>query len=276
MAKNHNFETMPLFILKIGGSVVTQKNRFGSSIRKKLIKKIAHSIKETMGKQKFQLILIHGAGAGGHQLAEKYGLKKGTGKNKRKWFGSFLSRVANQKLNTTIAEIFLTEGLPIVSTHTASIIIQKNGKIADCNLKIIKETLQNNCIPLLYGEMVFDKKLGMSICSGDAIVPYLAKKLKARKIFFASDVDGIFTNNPNIYKNTKLVEEIVWNEIKKKVKLSGSHNIDVTGGLLGKIEKLEILKNTSIQSIEIFNGLAAENYSKILSGKLFSHTNVKI
>lgn len=265
---------MPLYILKIGGSVVTQKNRFGSSIRKKLIEKIAHSIKETMGKKKFQLILVHGAGAGGHQLAKRYKLRSGAGKDKRRWYGSFLSRVANQKLNTAIAEIFINEGLSVVSMHTASVIIQKNEKIADCNLKIIKEALQNNCVPLLYGEMVFDKKIGMSICSGDAIVPYLAKKLNAQKIFFASDVSGIFTKNPHINKSAKIIEKIIWSDVKKKAKLTGSHNIDVTEGLLGKVKKLGVLKNTSVKCVEIFNGLSEINYSKVLLGESFPHTTI--
>jgi len=265
---------MPLYALKIGGSVVTQKNRSGASIRKKLLKKIARAIKSATSKKKFQLLLVHGAGAGGHQLAKKYGLENGAGKDKKKWRGSLLSRIANQKLTSAIAEIFVKEGLPIVSVHTASVIIQRNGKIQNCDLDIIKEALQNNCIPLMYGEMVFDRKLGMSICSGDAIVPYLTKKLRAQKIFFASDIDGIFTKNPHLFKKAKLIEEATFDEIKEKARLSRSHNVDVTGGLGEKIEKLEALKNSSVKSVEIFNGLRVDNFSKVLAEKKFPHTKV--
>lgn len=267
---------MPLYILKIGGSIVTQKNRSGFSIRKKLLIKIARSIKKATGRKKFQLILIHGAGAGGHQLAKRYSLKWGAGKDKRRWYGSFLSRVANQKLNTIIAEIFVNEGLPVVSIHTASVVIQKDGKIADCDLKMIKESLRNNCIPLLYGEMVFDEKLGMSICSGDAIAPYLAKALKTKKIFFASDVEGIFSKDPHIDKNANLIENTNLDEIKIEAKLSKSHNIDVTDGLLGKIKNIDILAKSSVKSVEIFNGFEYENYPKALLGRSFSHTIIHI
>jgi isopentenyl phosphate kinase len=263
----------PLYILKIGGSVATYKNRPGISVRSALLKKVGQNIKKSLEKGNFNLILIHGAGAAGHQLAKKYNLQDGIGLNPKKLYGSLISRIANNKLNIAITETFIKTGLKIVSIHTASAIIQKNKKISHCNLKIIQEALQQNCIPILYGEMVFDTKLGMSICSGDAIAPYMAEKLGAKKIIFASDIDGVFTKDPHIHKDAKLIERIKLQEISQKADLSHSHNVDVTGGLLGKINKMEFSKN--LQSIEIFNGLNPENYWKILLGKDFSHTSIK-
>jgi len=260
----------PLYILKIGGSVATHKNRPGLSVRILLLKKIGQSIKKSQEKGSFNLILIHGAGAAGHQLAKKYNLQEGVGLHPKKWYGALISRIANNKLNTAIAETFTKVGLKIAPVHTASAIIQKDKKISHCNLKMIQEVLRQNCIPILYGEMVFDTKLGMSICSGDAIAPYLAKKLGAKKIMFASDIDGVFTQDPHIYKGAELIEKINLEEIDQKAKVSHSHNVDVTGGLLGKINKMEFSDN--LQSIEIFNGLVPENYQKILLGQNFSHT----
>ena len=83
----------PLYILKIGGSVATYKNRPGFSVRSSLLKKIAISIREAQKKENFDLILIHGAGAAGHQLAKQYGLQRGTGKNQKKMHGAFLCRI---------------------------------------------------------------------------------------------------------------------------------------------------------------------------------------
>jgi len=166
----------PLYILKIGGSVATYKNCSGFSVRRNLLKKIACSIRGAQEKGGFDLILIHGAGAVGHRLAHRYKLQKGTENNEEKWHGAFLSRFANQKLDVAVAESLCKGGLKIASIHTASAIIQKKGRISSCNLEIIKESLSKKCIPLLYGEMVFDKELGMTICSGDAIAPYLAEK----------------------------------------------------------------------------------------------------
>ncbi|MDQ1283947.1 MAG: isopentenyl phosphate kinase [Patescibacteria group bacterium] len=262
----------PIYILKIGGSVATYKNRLGMSTRKTLLKEIGRSIKKALRKDSFGLILIHGAGAMGHQLAKKYNLAEGTGINPKKWRGALISRLVNNKLNVDITEILVSQGLRIAPVHTATAIIQKNKKIDHCDLEIIKEALCQGCIPLLYGEMVFDVELGMSICSGDAIAPYLAEKLGAQKIFFASDIDGVFTKDPHVYKGARLVKKINLKDVSRKASLTDSHNIDTTGGLLGKIQKLDAKFGNRLKSIEIFNGFQKDNYEKIFAGKDFSHT----
>ncbi len=244
-------------------------------MRKSLLKKIASFIKTALKEKRIKLILIHGAGAAGHQLAQKYGLQKGTKGNEKKLQGAFLSRFANQKLNVAVAEALYQGGLKVASIHTASAIVQKNGKITNCNLKIIKDALNEEIIPLLYGEMVFDDNLGMSICSGDAIVSFLAKKLNAKKVFFASDTDGIFNKDPHIYKNAFLIKKLVIKDIKNKIKLADSHNVDVTGGMRGKIANIEDLMKKSVNSVKIFNGLNAENYKKAISNEEFPHTEIQ-
>lgn len=263
---------MDLFILKIGGSIATFKNRRRLSVRRNLLRKIAKNIKKALDQKKFRLIIIHGSGSAGHGLAKRYALKTGVNGDRKKWRGALLSRIANQKLNSSITEIFSQEDLRITSVHTASAIVQTNGKITGFNLDVISESLKKECVPLLYGDMVFDAALDMSICSGDAIAPYLAQKLKAQKIFFASDIDGIFTQDPHIHKKAKLIGKISLSEIHEKSRLSESHNTDVTGGLLGKIEKLSPLLKTDLEKVEIFNGFNEENFEKALLGKIFPHT----
>lgn len=264
----------PLYILKIGGSVATYKNRTGISVRKDLLKKVANAIKLAQKKEGFDLILIHGAGSVGHKMAHKYGFKEGTKDDKTKWYGALQTRVMDQKLNSAIAEIFVSAGVRVVSAHTASLVIQKNKVIVDFNLAIIKEAIAQNCVPLLYGDIVFDKTLGMSICSGDALAPYLANQLHAQKILFATDVDGIFNKDPYLFKDAQLIEKIDLNEISKEknIAVSGSHNVDVTGGLAGKLKNIALRHVQSLQLIEIFNGLDAKNYNRIFLGKDFSHT----
>ena len=124
--------------------------------------------------------------------------------------------------------------------------------------------------------MVFDAALGMSICSGDAIAPYLAKKLSAQKIFFASDIDGIYTKDPYINKNAKLIMETTLGDISRDVQLSKSHNVDVTDGLLGKMGEFQTFWGTRLKTVEIFNGLREKNYKKILLEEKFPHTVIRV
>lgn len=272
-------KNIPLYILKLGGSVITYKDRIGASvedsIRRPLLEKIAKTLKKTVSRKRFQLILIHGAGSPGHQLAHKYKLKEGTRSDNRKLKGSIFLQNVNQKFDNAILKIFIDNGLNVTPIHTASVIVQNNKNISYFYMGTIKEALKNNCIPILYGEMVFDVKLGMTVCSGDAIASYLAKRMEIRKIFFASDIDGIFTEDPHLNKNARLIEEIDLKNIEKKIKLSQSHNIDVSDGLRGKINEFKKISSASLESIEIFNGLNIKNYEKALSGKPSKRTIIK-
>ena len=207
-----------------------------------------------------QLIIIHGAGSAAHQVAKQYQLENGTKNDSMKIEGAQLIHVANQKLNLAIAEIFLNHGVNIAPVHTASVIIQRGGKINKCFYDVIDQALGSNCVPLLYGEIVFDETLGMTICSGDVIAVDLAKKYNASKIVFVSDIDGIFDKDPHVYRDAIIIKSITLDSIttNNKVTLSGSHNVDVTGGLKNKIAVLsgnDIPK--SLKQVVVCNGFSA-------------------
>ncbi|MDP1833514.1 MAG: isopentenyl phosphate kinase [Candidatus Moranbacteria bacterium] len=268
----------PLYILKIGGSVATHKDKEGVSVRTDLLGKIARAIKKAQVKKKFDLILIHGAGAAGHQLASRYGLEGGSFGNDGKFNGSLLCDLEIQKLDNVIFGIFVACGLKVFPIHTSSVIVQKNKEISYFDTRMVEESLKRGCPPMLYGEMVFDQALDMSPCSGDAIASFLARKMKAERIFFASDIDGIFDKDPHRHDDAKLVENIGLKEIlnSDKIKISGSHSVDVTGGLGGKIKSLGLKHGSCLKAVEIFNGLDGKNFENVLLGKKFPHTVISI
>jgi len=267
-----------IYILKIGGSVATEKSQEKLFLKRSLLKKIAKSFKKWKEENPdIRLILIHGAGGPGHHLAKKYGLAAGTGSNPEKIRGSLLSRAANQNLDLEIFNIFLRAGLRAVPIHTGSVIVQKDKKISSFNTAGIEHAFRNKCIPMLYGEMVFDEKLGMSICSGDASAAFLAKRFKAKKVFFATDTDGLFDKDPHLHKNAKLIKKISLKDIlsSDNILLGKSHNKDATDGLRGKIMSFKnFFSVPSLEEIIIFNGTRSGNYKKILDGNRSSSTQI--
>lgn len=266
----------PLYILKIGGSVATYKNKQPLRVRRALLYDIATEIKKARTKGNFSLVLIHGSGAAGHHLAKKYALHEGALGDPKKIRAALDSQTANQLLDHIITDIFISRGLPVTPCHTASLVIQNNKKVSDFNTNTIRAALENDYIPLLYGEMVFDSQLGMSVCSGDTLAALIARECHAQKIFFASDIDGIFTKDPHLFKDATLIESLYLHTAEKQSALSPSHNTDVTGGLLGKIRELAILADTDIETIEIFNGFQPKRYSQALIGTAFPHTTLSL
>ncbi len=261
-------------LLKIGGSVATYKDRPNLAVRTRLLKHIAQAILASLATKPLSLILIHGSGSAGHGLAHTFGLKSGAGSDPIKIDAALRSQRANQELDGALARIFLAAGLPVVPIHSASVILQTDGRITSFFTDTIAHALAHGHIPLLYGEMVPDTSLNFSICSGDAIAAFLAQHFSAERIAFASDIDGVFTADPHHFPNATLIERLSFADLSTQANITGSHCVDVTGGLLGKLSALAPLSSTGLQQVEIFQGLKAEHYRRILLALPFPHTTI--
>ena len=73
---------------------------------------------------------------------------------------------------------------------------------------LIQKYIDNGFVPVLYGDAVLDQNeyFKYAILSGDQIITYLAKKLKANRVILSSDVDGIYTDNPKTNPDAKLID----------------------------------------------------------------------
>ncbi|TSC64652.1 MAG: Amino acid kinase [Microgenomates group bacterium Gr01-1014_93] len=250
-----------LLVIKLGGSVITYKDSQIPKPRFNVIRRIA---KEILALQKlgYKIILIHGGGSFGHNLAKKYELIKGL-RSKQSMTGFSRLLQSMNKLNLIITEVFRKLNLPIVSLPPHSFITQESGKLKFFDTRVIKQIINLGFIPVLYGDGVLDKNLGCSIISGDTIATYLGKKLKTKKVIFLSDVDGIFDNNPN-NPNAKLIPEINngnFDGVFMGIKSTGRN--DVTGEMAGKLFAIKTqLKKTKVK---IINGNKKGNLEKAVN-----------
>lgn len=263
-----------LYILKIGGSVATVKSATTDKIRRALLLRTFEEIKKVLARNtSLQLIIVHGAGSFGHTLAHRYALREGTYAHKDGKKGSVETRMAIQRLHAEVLQLAVEAGLLAASVHTGTF-FRRAGKKLHYNREVVMHLLQEGYTPLLYGDMIGDSALGMSICSGDAIVTELGHTLRAEKLFFASDVKGMYTSDPYVDKKATLIPHLSLSHgSTPHITLSGSHHLDVTGGLKGKLaECKKIFKKSRVEEIHIFNGLEYKNYGRVLRGELFPHT----
>jgi len=131
----------------------------------------------------------------------------------------------------------------------------------------IKGFLECGLTPVLYGVPAYDKNQKCSILSGDQIAPYLALKLGCKRIIHGTNVNGVFTSDPNKDPTAKLIPEITKENFEEvKQALSGSEAVDVTGGMFGKVSELLDLAKQGVES-QIVNALEEEYISKVLKGE---------
>lgn len=259
-----------IIIIKLGGSIVTEKSAEKPVIRTNHVTKIARIIAKHYNPQRYSLILIHGAGSYGHLHAYRHKLSLGTKDHPEKTFRATENQYLDARLNSELTTIFIQEKLPVVGMPTRTLAINKNGALASLSIESIEAAIRVGVIPLLHGDMVFDQAWGLSILSGDTLMVKLAEHFNTKKVFFASDVDGIFSEDPHLSKKAKFIPRIHFDKIGKELVLGQSHHRDVTGGLSKKFSALYTLP--SLKKIFFFNGLKVLNFSFLFSQKNFSGT----
>lgn len=257
-----------LVILKIGGSVITDKKSETPKVDFSNLNRIAKEVADAYASEKFRLILIHGAGSYGHQIVKKTGIGKGISTKQQLVDFAETQKLQNE-LNCIVTESLIKNSLPAIPCQASSSAVMNSVKLVSMDLSAIKGFLEIGLVPVLYGVPAYDKKQKCSILSGDEIAPYLAKKLKAKKIIHGTDVDGIFTSDPKKDKNAKLIPLVTEKNFENvKKSLSGSTHVDVTGGMLGKVSELLEVARLGIES-QIVNALVDGNIKKALQGEKF-------
>lgn len=257
-------------IVKLGGSIITEKSANAPILRESHTRNIARILKKNFNPKKHSLILIHGAGSFGHLHAHHHKLSLGTKDHPEKTFRAVENQSLDARLNNELTAIFIEAKLPVVGMPTRTLAINKNGSFASLSIKSIEVALRVGAVPLLHGDMVFDRAWGLSILSGDVLMAKLAEHFNVKKVFFASDVDGIFSEDPHSSKNARLIPKIHFDKIGNDLILGKSHHRDVTGGLSKKFSALYSLP--SLKKIFFFNGLKAPNFSFPFNQKNFFGT----
>jgi len=246
---------LSLIILKIGGSVITEKGSV-SRAREAEIDRISGEIASFKKDSGSQLVLVHGAGSFGHPQAMKYRLSEGFDAE-----GVYITHVSVKVLNSRVVESLNAAGVHALPVHPLSSCLLENGKIVDIQIGQIRVMLEKGIIPVLHGDMVMDRIKGASVLSGDRIIPYLAVALNASQIGAGSNVDGVLDDRDAVIKK---ITQYSYIDVKKNIKGSGS--TDVTGGMLGKVSELLELANKGISS-RIFNASRKGIISRFLYGE---------
>jgi len=242
-----------LTILKLGGSVITDKNADEGVALKDEINRLAKEISSYSGK----IIIVHGAGSFGHPLAHRYSLVYNFDAE-----GFVLTHRSVEILNSVVVDALNYSGVKAAGVHPMDCFITTDGRISSAFLDPIHIMLEKGIVPVLHGDVVMDTTKGVSIVSGDQILPYLALALDADRIGLGSAEEGVLDENgvpiPHITHDN-------FNDIRAC--LGGSASTDVTGGMFGKVnELLEMCRGRSMTAY-IFNAKVSGNVLNFLNGK---------
>jgi isopentenyl phosphate kinase len=257
-------------ILKIGGSVITDKNG-ELAARTQEIDRLAGEIQKASVKG---LIVVHGGGSFGHPSAQKYRIKDGLKEDSQK-IGFSETHHVMTVLNGLVMDCLIWHGVPAVSVTPSSCIITENGRMKHFEDTSLRTLLEMGFIPVLYGDAVLDSKQGFAILSGDQLVSSLAVRFNADRIVVGVDVDGLYDADPKVEKKARLFTHLTLEELKMlQNKLCKPTSRDVTGGMYGKVAELLPAVERGIP-VTLVNASKPGNVYKVLEGKTVEGTVIR-
>ena len=262
-----------MIILKLGGSALTIKDADKPTIDEINLDRIASEV----ASYNQDMIIVHGAGSFGHIHAKEYAIGdkiQSDADNINKIRGMCLTQASVQLLNYKVISKLHQKNIPAVGIKPSAFIINKDKRIDECDVDLIKRYLDEGFVPVLYGDAVLDKNddIRYSILSGDQIITYLAKELKVDRVILSSDVDGIYTDNPKTNPDAELIDIVTKDTTLTTT--SNENQADVTGGMAGKISELLELAKYGIQS-QIINAQKEGNIRLAVSGKEVKGTIIR-
>ncbi|MCL2607573.1 MAG: isopentenyl phosphate kinase [Methanomassiliicoccaceae archaeon] len=247
-----------MILIKLGGSVITDKSEY-KRFRKDVVSRLCREIKES-GKS---VMIVHGAGSFGHVLAKRSELHEGHLRNDQINALAIVSRDVRELNNMVVSEL-IEAGIPSVSVPTGSCFVMDDGKLIINDTEVISRYVELGIVPVMFGDVVLDRRKGFGICSGDSVMMSLADLFSPEKAVFVSDIDGLYDRDPKTANDAKFISDVNENI------LSGIPTettvADVTGGVRAKMRAMLDMCSDGRDCI-LVNGTEDGRLLSLLKGK---------
>jgi isopentenyl phosphate kinase len=250
--------------LKLGGSLITDKSR-PQTARLDVLERLASEIAQAYHKHPdLSLVIGHGSGSFGHVPARHYGTRQGV-ESAEGWRGFAEVWQAAQILNRLVMDAMSAAGLPVVALSPLASVIAEDGRVARWETEPLQRALQAKLLPVIYGDVVFDRARGGTILSTEDLFGSLANLLSPRRILLAGIEEGVWEDYPAC---TRLVDEITPGNFATILPaLGGSSGTDVTGGMASKVQlSLMLVQENPSLEVLIFSGEPPGVLEQALSG----------
>ncbi len=253
--------------VKLGGSLITDKTR-PMTARPHVLHRLAGEIWAALAdRPQIKLLLGHGSGSFGHVVGQKYNVRAGV-KDARGWEGYARTAAAAARLNRIVTDIFLEEQVMVVSLPPSASAWCYDGALVHLETRPVRRLLEVGVVPLVFGDVALDAVRGGTIVSTEEVFAFLALQpppLRPDRILLVGEVAGVYSADPHKVADAELIPLLTVEDIEGLVGLTGSHAVDVTGGMATKVRSMTtLLQHLPHLHIQIFSGLEEGNLYRAL------------
>ncbi len=226
-------------VLKLGGSVITDKDR-RETLDGPALDAAADAIAasypgatpegdvDRAGNVE-QLVLVHGGGSFGHPHAEDHGVSTTTGTTDA---AAVLEiHGAMKTLNQFVLARLHERDVPALPVHPLSAAHRDSDGTLTQPLEQVRTMLAEGFVPVLHGDVVAHRDNGVTVVSGDELVAEAAAGLDADRVGLCSTVSGVLDGDGDVIDRISAFEEV-------EPVLGASGSTDVSGGMAEKVRTL--------------------------------------
>lgn len=257
--------TNELVLLKLGGSLITDKDKPYTPRLDKLAE-LAKEIKTALDSNPgLSLILGHGSGSFGHVAAKKHGTRDGV-QTKEQWMGFAEVRLQAAELNRHVVTSLFEAGLPAMSFPPSASMVSDKRKVIHHNVETIRRALSVHLLPVVQGDVAFDETLGGTILSTEDVFTFLVEQFPVRRILLAGLEAGVWEDFPARTRLVKQIQASAYEAMRGGIQ--GSASTDVTGGMKAKVEEmLSLIQKNKGLTAQIFAAEEEGLLTRALNGE---------
>lgn len=243
-------------VIKIGTSSITGNDLLG--INSQLVEKIVDVIGE-LKKRGHQVVLVSSGavGLGCKQLGFKEKPKSIVTKQAAASVGqNLLTNVYQdyfEKYKQVIGQVLLTKGG-----------MQDKERYLNARLTL-RELLKLDVVPIINeNDAVADEELKFG--DNDSLSAVVSELVAAEHLFILTDIEGLFTEDPRVNPNAKLIEIVEEVDFEIEAKASSSGSKWGTGGMASKIQAAKMATSFGT-TVHVMSGQKPTMILDILDGK---------
>jgi isopentenyl phosphate kinase len=254
--------------IKLGGSVITDKSGEEAADLPLIARLAAEVAAARAARPGLAVVLGHGSGSFGHVYAARYGVHRGVPPG-GDYSGFALTAGAALRLNRIVVDALLAAGVPALSLQPSAALWASGGQISEWGTAHIGHALRHGLVPVVHGDVAFDSVQGSAIISTEALLTYLTEEtdLRPARVILVGE-DAVYTADPRRDPDAQRIPLITATNLDAVLHgAAGSHGVDVTGGMRGKLELMWRLVQANPRLVVRLIGPAPGNLQAALAGE---------
>ena len=249
-------------LVKLGGSLITEKAQ-PETAREPVIQRLAAEIAQALKEDPtLRLVLGHGSGSFGHQVAGRYQTHLGA-HSETDWRGFAEVWASANQLNRLVIDALRAAGVPALGYPPSASAVCQGGRLVELSHEPIRIALEHGLVPVIHGDVAVDRTQGAAIVSTEQVLVALAPHLEAERLLLAGREPGVYRD---FDKKGDLMAELGPDELPA-AGLGEAAEVDVTGGMAAKVHlAMQALRAQPGLVVRIFSAEAPGSLYRVLMG----------